>query len=115
MSACEISGYGFGHPFRMVLPTRGASEQAAHACSGLRTAKHVIDEAWSQLGRHTKRRFDSIAPFQIDAYHWPSQDGQVAIWGVDAVWDISFSDMALVRVRPSNDVAQTNHPGTVQL
>jgi hypothetical protein len=83
------------------------------AAGWILTKKHVIDEAWPQLGRHTKRRFDSIAPFQIDAYHWPSQDGRVAIWRVDAVWDISFSDMALARVRPSNDVAQTNHPGTV--
>jgi S1-C subfamily serine protease len=77
------------------------------------TAKHVYQEAWASLTQNANRRFDSIAPFHIDAYHWPNETDGLAIWGVDAAWDTPFSDLALLRVIPSNDVAKRNHPGTV--
>lgn len=77
------------------------------------TARHVYQEAWARLAENTKRRFDSIAPFHIDAYNWPNETDGLAIWGVDAAWDTPFSDLALVRVVPSNEAAKLNHPGTV--
>ena len=42
------------------------------------TAKHVIHEAWRTLGQHSERGL--LAPFNIRAYHWPDQAGEIAEW-----------------------------------
>jgi S1-C subfamily serine protease len=107
----------------VLLVARDPNNGEAHALGSgffvagnfVMTAKHVIDEAWARLGQDTKRQFDVIAPFQMQAFQWPKGDGKLATWNVDSNWDSEFSDIALLRVLPSDEVATANFPARVDV
>ena len=107
----------------VLLVAKGPHEDVYHALGSgvfvagglMLTAKHVYDEAWARRGANKKRTFDTVAPFEIRAYHWPGDRDDLAVWAVTGAWDTPYSDLALLSVIPHNSIATANNPGNVSV
>ena len=73
------------------------------------TAKHVIEEFWRFMGDGSPlvEKKEKLGHFMVVAVHFPGESRDAAIWSATAFTLSLFSDIALISLKPYNELAGT--------